>query len=86
VKIRTGSFTATSIIDKVSRGLMIADLIAVVASFDLVAAGDRSMKQLVLQLTGEGGLLAGVRTRSPRRWRCSSSGVWSSCSSCPWRG
>jgi len=37
VKIRTGSFTATSILDKVSRGLMIADLIAVVASFDLVA-------------------------------------------------
>src|SRR5882724_7984799 len=37
VKIRTGSFTATSIIDKVSRGLMLADLIAVVASFDLVA-------------------------------------------------
>jgi NADH-quinone oxidoreductase subunit D len=37
VKIRTGSFTATSIIEKVSRGLMIADLIAVVASLDLVA-------------------------------------------------
>ncbi len=37
VRIRTGSFTATSILDKVSRGLMIADLIAVVASFDLVA-------------------------------------------------
>jgi NADH-quinone oxidoreductase subunit D len=37
VKIRTGSFTATSIIDKVSRGLMLADLVAVVASFDLVA-------------------------------------------------
>jgi NADH-quinone oxidoreductase subunit D len=37
VKIRTGSFTATSIIDRVSRGLMLADLIAVVASFDLVA-------------------------------------------------
>jgi NADH-quinone oxidoreductase subunit D len=37
VKIRTGSFTATSIVDKVSRGLMLADLIAVVASFDLVA-------------------------------------------------
>ena len=37
VKIRTGSFTATSIIDKVSRGLMIADLVAVIASFDLVA-------------------------------------------------
>jgi len=37
VKIRTGSFTAMSIIEKVSRGLMIADLITVVASFDLVA-------------------------------------------------
>ncbi|TMA75242.1 MAG: NADH-quinone oxidoreductase subunit D [Deltaproteobacteria bacterium] len=37
VKIRTGSFTATSIIDKVSRGVMLADLIAIVASFDLVA-------------------------------------------------
>jgi NADH-quinone oxidoreductase subunit D len=37
VKIRTGSFTATSILDHVSKGLMIADLIAVVASFDLVA-------------------------------------------------
>jgi NADH-quinone oxidoreductase subunit D len=37
VKIRTGSFTATSILEKVSRGLMIADLIAVVASLDLVA-------------------------------------------------
>jgi NADH-quinone oxidoreductase subunit D len=37
VKIRTGSFTATSIIEKISRGLMIADLIAVVASLDLVA-------------------------------------------------
>jgi NADH-quinone oxidoreductase subunit D len=37
VKIRTGSFTATSIIEKVSRGLMIADLIAVIASLDLVA-------------------------------------------------
>ncbi len=37
VKVRTGSFTATSIIEQVSRGLMIADLITVVASFDLVA-------------------------------------------------
>ena len=37
VKIRTGSFTAISIIEKVSRGLMIADLITVIASFDLVA-------------------------------------------------
>ncbi len=37
VKIRTGSFTAISILDRVSRGLMIADLVAVVASLDLVA-------------------------------------------------
>ncbi len=36
-KIRTGSFAAMSIIQKVSRNLMIADLIAVIASFDLVA-------------------------------------------------
>ncbi len=36
-KIRTGSFAAMSIIDKVSQGLMIADLIALVASFDVVA-------------------------------------------------
>ncbi|MGH7803928.1 MAG: NADH-quinone oxidoreductase subunit D, partial [Candidatus Binatia bacterium] len=36
-KIRTGSFTAMSIVDKVSRGLMLADLIAVIASFDVVA-------------------------------------------------
>ncbi len=36
-KIRTGSFAAMSIIDSVSRDLMIADLIAVIASFDLVA-------------------------------------------------
>ena len=37
VKIRTGSFAAMSIVDKVSRGLMIADLIALIASFDVVA-------------------------------------------------
>jgi NADH-quinone oxidoreductase subunit D len=37
VKIRTGSFSAISMIPKVSRNLMIADLIAVIASFDLVA-------------------------------------------------
>ena len=37
VKIRTGSFTGTSILDHVSRGLMIADLVAVIASLDLVA-------------------------------------------------
>src|SRR5262245_36337875 len=36
-KIRTGSFTGISIIEHVSRDLMIADLIAVIASFDLVA-------------------------------------------------
>jgi NADH-quinone oxidoreductase subunit D len=36
-KIRTGSFTAIAMIPKVSRNLMIADLIAVIASFDLVA-------------------------------------------------
>jgi len=37
VKIRTGSFAAMSIVDKVSRGLMIADLIALISSFDVVA-------------------------------------------------
>jgi NADH-quinone oxidoreductase subunit D len=36
-KIRTGSFAAISMVQKVSRNLMIADLIAVIASFDLVA-------------------------------------------------
>src|SRR5438128_202822 len=36
-KIRTGSFAAISIVPKVSRNLMIADLIAVIASLDLVA-------------------------------------------------
>ncbi len=36
-KVRTGSFAAISIIDKVSRGLMIADLVAVIASLDIVA-------------------------------------------------
>ena len=37
VKIRTGSFTAMSIVDHLSRGLMLADLIAVIASLDVVA-------------------------------------------------
>jgi NADH-quinone oxidoreductase subunit D len=37
VKIRTGSFTAMGIIDPLSRGLMIADLVALIASFDVVA-------------------------------------------------
>ncbi len=37
VKIRTGSFAAMSIIEKLSEGLMIADLVALVASLDVVA-------------------------------------------------
>ena len=36
-KIRTGSFSAMSIIDWMSRGLMIADLVAVISSLDVVA-------------------------------------------------
>lgn len=36
-KIRTGSFSAMSMVDKLSRGLMIADLIALIASLDVVA-------------------------------------------------
>ncbi len=35
--IHTGSFAAMSIIDKLAAGLMIADLVAVIASFDIVA-------------------------------------------------
>jgi NADH-quinone oxidoreductase subunit D len=37
VRIRTGSFTAMAIIDKLSRGIMIADLIALIASLDVDA-------------------------------------------------
>ncbi len=37
VRIRTGSFTAMSVIDKLSRGLMLADLIALIASLDVDA-------------------------------------------------
>jgi len=37
VKIRTGSFTAMGMIDKLSRGIMIADLVAVIASLDVIA-------------------------------------------------
>jgi NADH-quinone oxidoreductase subunit D len=37
VKIRTGSFAAMSITEHVSPGLMIADLVALIASFDIVA-------------------------------------------------
>jgi NADH-quinone oxidoreductase subunit D len=36
-KVRTGSFTAMGIIDTLSRGLMVADLVALIASFDVVA-------------------------------------------------
>jgi NADH-quinone oxidoreductase subunit D len=35
--VRTGSFSAMSIIDMLSRGLMLADLVAVIASLDIVA-------------------------------------------------
>jgi NADH-quinone oxidoreductase subunit D len=37
VRIRTGSFTAMAIIDKLSRGIMVADLIALIASLDVDA-------------------------------------------------
>jgi NADH-quinone oxidoreductase subunit D len=35
--VRTGSFAAMSIIDRLSRGIMLADLVAVIASLDIVA-------------------------------------------------
>jgi NADH-quinone oxidoreductase subunit D len=37
VRARCGSFTAMGIIEKISRGLMIADLVALIASLDVVA-------------------------------------------------
>ena len=37
LRFRTGSFTAMSLIEKISRGLMVADLIAFIASLDVVA-------------------------------------------------
>ena len=37
VHVRTGSFAAISIIEELSKGLMIADLVAVIATFDIVA-------------------------------------------------
>ena len=37
LKFRTGSFNAMSIVEKISRGLMVADLIAFIASLDIVA-------------------------------------------------
>jgi NADH-quinone oxidoreductase subunit D len=36
-KVRTGSFSAMSIVDKISRGLMLADLVTLIASLDIVA-------------------------------------------------
>jgi NADH-quinone oxidoreductase subunit D len=37
VRVRTSSFSALSIFEKLSRGLMIADLVVVIGSFDIVA-------------------------------------------------
>ncbi|HZY04025.1 MAG TPA: NADH-quinone oxidoreductase subunit D [Anaeromyxobacteraceae bacterium] len=37
VRARTGSFLAMGIIEKISRGLMVADLVALIASLDVVA-------------------------------------------------
>ncbi|UCD79908.1 MAG: NADH-quinone oxidoreductase subunit D [Desulfobacterales bacterium] len=37
LKIRTGSFTAMSIVEKISPGLMVADLVALIASLDVIA-------------------------------------------------
>lgn len=37
VHVRTGSFSAMSIIEELSEGLMIADLVALIATFDIVA-------------------------------------------------
>ena len=36
LKIRTGSFVAMNIFEKVTRGLMIADVVAVIGSFDII--------------------------------------------------
>jgi len=37
VRARTGSFLAMGIVEKISRGLMIGDLVALIASLDVVA-------------------------------------------------
>ncbi len=37
VKIRTGSFSAMTIIELISQGVMVADLVAIIGSFDIVA-------------------------------------------------
>jgi NADH-quinone oxidoreductase subunit D len=36
LKIRTGSFVTMNIFEKVTRGLMIADVVAVIGSFDII--------------------------------------------------
>jgi NADH-quinone oxidoreductase subunit D len=37
VHVRTGSFAAMGIVQKMSRGLMIADLVTIIASLDVIA-------------------------------------------------
>jgi NADH-quinone oxidoreductase subunit D len=37
LKIRTGSFSAMSILEELSQGVMVADLVAIIGSFDIVA-------------------------------------------------
>ncbi len=37
IRVRTGSFTAMGIIEDISRGLMVADLVALISSLDVVA-------------------------------------------------
>lgn len=37
LKIRTGSFSAMSIVEKIASGLMVADLVALIASLDVIA-------------------------------------------------
>ena len=37
LRIRTGSFSAMSIVEKIAPGLMVADMVALIASLDVVA-------------------------------------------------
>jgi NADH-quinone oxidoreductase subunit D len=37
LRVRTGSFMAMGIIEELSHGIMVADLIAVIASLDIIA-------------------------------------------------
>ena len=73
VRVRTGSFTAMAIIDKLSRGIMLADLVALIGSLDVDGAGDRSLRTLEgpcrrlntgPELIGRGGIFAGDPTRT----------------------